>query len=182
MSNRVPRFLPISANLPSCSTSTARFSTSPRRRARSVFRTRCARRGATLGPHRRGGRLRERPAGQRARSDFLSAAIAGDRRPRRRAAHDSGRGPGIAAAAAARPQLKRQFAAIAEAGPGIILEDKGYSLALHYRLAPDKERIVREAAARICAELKAARSSCCRASWWWRSSRPGSPRPRPCAN
>ncbi len=48
-------------------------------------------------------------------------------------------------------KLKRQFAAIAEAGPGIILEDKGYSLALHYRLAPDKERIVHEAATKIAA-------------------------------
>jgi trehalose 6-phosphate phosphatase len=44
---------------------------------------------------------------------------------------------------------KRRFAAIAEAGPGIILEDKGYSLALHYRLAPDKEPFVREAAEKI---------------------------------
>ena len=51
--------------------------------------------------------------------------------------------------------MKRQFAKIAEAGPGIILEDKGYSLALHYRLAPDKERIVREAATKICAGLDA---------------------------
>ena len=50
-------------------------------------------------------------------------------------------------------KLKRKFAAIAEAGPGIILEDKGYSLALHYRLAPDKERLVREAAAKICADV-----------------------------
>jgi trehalose 6-phosphate phosphatase len=49
--------------------------------------------------------------------------------------------------------VKREFAAIAEAGPGIILEDKGYSLALHYRLAPDKEPVVREAAARICSAL-----------------------------
>jgi trehalose 6-phosphate phosphatase len=49
--------------------------------------------------------------------------------------------------------VKRRFAAIAEAGPGIILEDKGYSLALHYRLAPDKESLVREAAARICLDL-----------------------------
>jgi trehalose 6-phosphate phosphatase len=48
------------------------------------------------------------------------------------------------------PALKRQFAAIAEAGPGIILEDKGYSLALHYRLAPEKEDVVRAAAAKIC--------------------------------
>jgi trehalose 6-phosphate phosphatase len=51
------------------------------------------------------------------------------------------------------PAVKRQFAAIAEAGPGIVLEDKGYSLALHYRLAPDKERVVREGAARVCAGL-----------------------------
>jgi trehalose 6-phosphate phosphatase len=50
-------------------------------------------------------------------------------------------------------KLKRELAAIAEAGPGIILEDKGYSLALHYRLAPDKERVVREAAASICAAI-----------------------------
>src|SRR5205085_9750111 len=47
------------------------------------------------------------------------------------------------------PAVKRRFAAIAEAGPGIILEDKGYSLALHYRLSPDKERFVREAAEKI---------------------------------
>ncbi|HEY7661721.1 MAG TPA: trehalose-phosphatase [Xanthobacteraceae bacterium] len=53
------------------------------------------------------------------------------------------------------PALKRKFAAIAEAGPGIILEDKGYSLALHYRLAPDKEHVVREAAAQVCATIDA---------------------------
>ena len=51
------------------------------------------------------------------------------------------------------PDVKRQFAAIAEAGPGIILEDKGYSLALHYRLARDKEHVVREAAMKIRREL-----------------------------
>ena len=54
------------------------------------------------------------------------------------------------------PAVKRQFAAIAEVGPGIILEDKGYSLALHYRLAPDKEDLVRAAAAKICAGVKGA--------------------------
>jgi trehalose 6-phosphate phosphatase len=43
------------------------------------------------------------------------------------------------------PGVKRAFAAIADAGPGIIVEDKGYSLALHYRLAPEKKRVVREA-------------------------------------
>src|ERR1700726_1866006 len=34
-------------------------------------------------------------------------------------------------------ELKRRLAAIAKLSPGILLEDKGYSLALHYRLAPD---------------------------------------------
>jgi len=52
------------------------------------------------------------------------------------------------------PKVKRAFAAIADAGPGIIIEDKGYSLALHYRLAPEKERLVREAAAAICARVE----------------------------
>src|SRR5262247_2213412 len=54
------------------------------------------------------------------------------------------------------PAVKRQFAAIPAAGPGTILEDKGYSLALHYRLAPDKEELVRAAAAKICAGVKGA--------------------------
>jgi trehalose 6-phosphate phosphatase len=54
------------------------------------------------------------------------------------------------------PDIKRQFAAVAEAGPGIILEDKGYSLALHYRLAPDKEPLVLEAAMKIAASVDGA--------------------------
>jgi trehalose 6-phosphate phosphatase len=54
------------------------------------------------------------------------------------------------------PDVKRQFAAIAEAGPGIILEDKGYSLALHYRLVPDKEDVVRQAAMTIWRNLNTA--------------------------
>ena len=51
------------------------------------------------------------------------------------------------------PKIKRQFAEIAEAA-GIILEDKGYSLALHYRLAPHKERFVLDAAAKISSALQ----------------------------
>jgi trehalose 6-phosphate phosphatase len=47
-------------------------------------------------------------------------------------------------------QLKRQLASIAETGSGIIVEDKGYSLALHYRLAPEKADLVRDAVATIC--------------------------------
>jgi trehalose 6-phosphate phosphatase len=54
------------------------------------------------------------------------------------------------------PDIKRAFAALAEAGRGIILEDKGYALALHYRLAPEKEEFVREAAATIAAGLNGA--------------------------
>src|SRR5580658_5129668 len=47
--------------------------------------------------------------------------------------------------------LKRQLAAIAELGPGILAEDKGYSLALHYRLAPESGDAVRAAVDKICA-------------------------------
>jgi trehalose 6-phosphate phosphatase len=49
--------------------------------------------------------------------------------------------------------VKRRFAAIAFAHPGILVEDKGYSLALHYRMAPECEKFVRESAAAIRAEL-----------------------------
>jgi trehalose 6-phosphate phosphatase len=49
--------------------------------------------------------------------------------------------------------LRRQLAAIGQAGPGVLIEDKGYSLALHYRLAPDKEQLIRREVARLCAEV-----------------------------
>jgi trehalose 6-phosphate phosphatase len=49
--------------------------------------------------------------------------------------------------------LKRKLAAVSDLGPGILAEDKGYSLALHYRLAPDKGEAVRAAVEKICAEL-----------------------------
>jgi trehalose 6-phosphate phosphatase len=50
-------------------------------------------------------------------------------------------------------ELKRRLAAIAKLSPGILLEDKGYSLALHYRLAPHAERAIYEAIALIRSEL-----------------------------
>jgi trehalose 6-phosphate phosphatase len=53
------------------------------------------------------------------------------------------------------PDLKRKLAAVCEFGPGVVAEDKGYSFALHYRLAPDQAEAVRAAAAAICAEAKA---------------------------
>ena len=50
-------------------------------------------------------------------------------------------------------ELKRRLAAIAWLSPGILLEDKGYSLALHYRLAPHAERAIYEAISLIRADL-----------------------------
>jgi trehalose 6-phosphate phosphatase len=47
--------------------------------------------------------------------------------------------------------LKRKLASVTEIGPGILAENKGYSLAIHYRLAPDKEDEVRTAVEAICA-------------------------------
>jgi trehalose 6-phosphate phosphatase len=51
------------------------------------------------------------------------------------------------------PELKRRLAAIAHLSPGILLEDKGYSLALHYRLAPHAETAIYDAVAGIRADL-----------------------------
>ena len=50
-------------------------------------------------------------------------------------------------------ELKRRLAAIAKLSPGILLEDKGYSLALHYRLAPHAEKAIYESVALIRADL-----------------------------
>lgn len=50
-------------------------------------------------------------------------------------------------------RLKRELTAIAEGKFGILVEDKGYALALHYRLAPEQETQVRASAALICADF-----------------------------
>jgi trehalose 6-phosphate phosphatase len=50
-------------------------------------------------------------------------------------------------------ELKRRLAAIAKLSPGILLEDKGYSLALHFRLAPHAEKAIYDAVAAIRADL-----------------------------
>jgi trehalose 6-phosphate phosphatase len=46
-------------------------------------------------------------------------------------------------------EVKRLAGTFAEANPGVMVEDKGYSLALHYRLAPEKASLVRDEAASI---------------------------------
>src|SRR5215211_5311272 len=50
-------------------------------------------------------------------------------------------------------ELKRRLAAIARLSPGILLEDKGYSLAVHYRLAPHAEKAIYAAVSLIRADL-----------------------------
>src|SRR3979490_2943162 len=50
-------------------------------------------------------------------------------------------------------ELKRRLAAIARLSPGILLEDKGYSLALHYRLAPHAAKAIYAAVSLIRADL-----------------------------
>jgi trehalose 6-phosphate phosphatase len=49
--------------------------------------------------------------------------------------------------------LRRRFAAIAAIDPAIIVEDKGYSLAIHYRLIPQAERAIYDAVSNIRADL-----------------------------
>ncbi len=48
------------------------------------------------------------------------------------------------------PELRQKLRAIT--GGGVVVEDKGFSVAVHYRLAPERETQVREAVDRICAE------------------------------
>jgi trehalose 6-phosphate phosphatase len=46
--------------------------------------------------------------------------------------------------------LRRRLAALAAHDPGLIVEDKGFSVAVHYRLAPHLEASIRSAVAQIC--------------------------------
>jgi trehalose 6-phosphate phosphatase len=50
-------------------------------------------------------------------------------------------------------ELKRRLAAIARISPGILVEDKGYSLALHYRLAPHAKDAIEASIALIRADM-----------------------------
>lgn len=49
--------------------------------------------------------------------------------------------------------LKRRIARIADLSPGILLEDKGYSLALHFRRAPEAEQAIFSAVSQLRADL-----------------------------
>jgi trehalose 6-phosphate phosphatase len=49
-------------------------------------------------------------------------------------------------------ELRQRLAGVAALGTGIIVEDKGYSIALHYRLAPNLKDAVESAVAAIHAE------------------------------
>jgi trehalose 6-phosphate phosphatase len=51
------------------------------------------------------------------------------------------------------PALKRKLATLTELGPGILVEDKGYSLALHYRLAPELGSALHAAVIEVCRQL-----------------------------
>lgn len=50
------------------------------------------------------------------------------------------------------PEIRRRFSEIARLDPGILIEDKGYSIAIHYRLAPKAAGDVIKAVATICEE------------------------------
>jgi trehalose 6-phosphate phosphatase len=80
------------------------------------------------------------------------AAIGGhgaELRPAKQAAPVAGR------AAPLPSELRQRLAGVAALGTGIIVEDKGYSLALHYRLAPNLKDAVENAVAAICAKAPA---------------------------
>ena len=48
--------------------------------------------------------------------------------------------------------IRDRLAGIAESAPGVLVEDKGYALAVHYRLAPEHEPAVKQAVAAIKAD------------------------------
>jgi trehalose 6-phosphate phosphatase len=61
--------------------------------------------------------------------------------------------PAQRAGAAIGESVRRRFAAIAAIDPGVIVEDKGTSLAIHYRLAPQREGLVKQEIAAILNRL-----------------------------
>ena len=61
-------------------------------------------------------------------------------------------GAGVAGAVTVLPtELRRRLAGAA--APGVIIEDKGYSLTLHFRAAPEREGALRALAVAVCKEF-----------------------------
>ncbi|BAT60171.1 trehalose-6-phosphate phosphatase [Variibacter gotjawalensis] len=60
-----------------------------------------------------------------------------------------------ATAAPIDPELRNRLLGIATNTPGVLAEGKKYSLALHYRLAPEQEEYIRSEIERICADFPA---------------------------
>jgi trehalose 6-phosphate phosphatase len=54
------------------------------------------------------------------------------------------------------PALRRKLRTVGRIAAGVLIEDKGYSVALHYRMAPDMEQVVRAEVDRIRIENPAA--------------------------
>jgi trehalose 6-phosphate phosphatase len=79
------------------------------------------------------------------------AAIAGHGAEMRPA---KGKTPDRSGGAALPSELRRRLIALTRLGPGIIAEDKGYSLALHYRLAPEYAPAIEQALASIRADFE----------------------------
>jgi trehalose 6-phosphate phosphatase len=78
--------------------------------------------------------------------------------------------------------LKRRFIAVSQLSPGILYEDKGYSIALHYRLAPQFERTIYEAVSAIVLTCRRRPLRFFLANSFARSSRLVSPKRRAFAN
>lgn len=55
------------------------------------------------------------------------------------------------------PELKAEIACIADERPGVVVEDKGYSIAVHYRLAPHVGHEVRDEVSAVCARFSSAK-------------------------
>jgi trehalose 6-phosphate phosphatase len=54
------------------------------------------------------------------------------------------------------PRLKKNLEALADGRPGVVTEDKGYSFALHYRLAPHLGHQLREEVNAVCETFSSA--------------------------
>jgi trehalose 6-phosphate phosphatase len=55
------------------------------------------------------------------------------------------------------PELKVELVRIADDRPGVVIEDKGYSVAIHYRQAPHLGHEVRDEVSAVCARFTSAR-------------------------